>query len=243
MDLNDLYNTDKLYTLLFSSERKRKSGSIYFDSNFLFRYTTNHFFLSSFYQGEVNEYHIECAKLNLVDSAYWTYDKDIVEKLSYMKSKKEIELSHMVCAYESLNLVPKVKKEVYKAKDDDKVSDLALLMYQSYYSFGNDFSSSYVERILEVLEKDKLDYYALYDEGECVGYVSAFLNGDILKLEDFYIVPKCRNKGMATALIKEVISRYSFKYAYIISNIKNEAKMIYEHWGFNEVFRSYLIIK
>lgn len=125
-----------------------------------------------------------------------------------------------------------IKKDIDIKKVTKENSDLFLsFLYLENKRFGDDYSKRNAIRYTEVVLDGKLDYYLAMKDGIIIGYLSAFLYKDIVKLEDFYILKSYRENGYGSYLFKSVLRKYDVDYVYVLAEKESEASKIYAKYN------------
>lgn len=146
----------------------------------------------------------------------------------------ETDYEHRVCYVgfkdDIINNIKDIDIKVEKV-DSNNIDMFSAALYLENKKYGEEYSKinaiCYQNRILE----GKLNYYIIIKDRNIIGYLSAKLYDDILKLEDFYIVKKYRCNGYGSYLFKSVAKLYDAKFLYVLTLDDEPVLSLYKKYG------------
>ncbi len=105
-----------------------------------------------------------------------------------------------------------------------------------YALMGRHFASLAIAKELEqqVYNKDNTTWFLRMNRNEVLGFVSVFDNGKYYFVDNLYVLPEARNRGIADELIAEIIELYTDKPIRCIT-YNPYALTIFKRYGFVEV--------
>ncbi|WP_430884980.1 GNAT family N-acetyltransferase [Fusibacter sp. JL216-2] len=107
----------------------------------------------------------------------------------------------------------------------------------NYMHMTMDFAIRRINRKFKVYmdENIPLSLYVCYDKNEPVGNCEAFINRDIMKIEDFDILEMYQRKGFGSHVLRHLLERalsQNIEFAYLVTDHNDTAKTMYEKCGF-----------
>ena len=131
-----------------------------------------------------------------------------------------------------------------KPEDLDEVININLMCLREHYPdyFWRDHLQLWDKAFLVAEVNDRIVGYVMTRVERSMGYVSRFFPKKVGHIVSVAVLPELRRKGIATALMKEVIKRlkeiYGVKEAYLEVRVSNEpAIRLYEKLDFKKVRR------
>lgn len=129
-------------------------------------------------------------------------------------------------AFRSVNerdydFVYKVKKEAYKK-------------YVEQY-FGNWNEEQQIEYFKSFVEKYKAGAYIITLDGYDIGFYNSIIHEDRYEIGNICIIPEYQNKGIGTAILKELLSKNEDKMICLQYFKSNPVAKLYERLGFKSV--------
>jgi ribosomal protein S18 acetylase RimI-like enzyme len=126
-----------------------------------------------------------------------------------------------------------------KASNDD--IDALFAFNKELIDNYEDKSSIEYDKVLKWI-RNKLEtninaYTRIIIDGKKAGYFSFLLSGKTMELDDLYIFPEYRNKGIGSAVIEKCLSETKLPIILYVFNKNSGAVRLYERFGF-EIFKS-----
>lgn len=105
-----------------------------------------------------------------------------------------------------------------------------------YAKMGRYFASLDIAKELErqIYNKDNSIWYIATFRNSVMGFAALFDNGKYYFLDNLYVLPECRGKGVAKELVGEIVDNKADKPIRCIANNPYALKIFYSH-GFKEV--------
>lgn len=105
-----------------------------------------------------------------------------------------------------------------------------------YALMGRHFASLDIAKELEqqVYNKDNTTWFLKIHRDEVLGFVSVFDKGKHYFIDNLYVLPEARNKGIAKELIEEIVERYTNKPIKCVA-CNPYALSLFNQYGFVEV--------
>lgn len=240
-----LYTIDDLYTKEFSESKRVACGTIFKDTFLPDKYLNNYISLNKTYlSDDIKWYYSEALREKLDFVAFKALDYK-ESSFSFIRGYEHDRLSHYLADYNTINKIVSKKNVVIKEVSKDIDDDFIRVMYVESKACGEGYAKRNSKRMYDVILNDncKVKYYFLYKDNVVIGYISAFICGDYLKLEDFKISNKYRCMGYGKTLLKGVCKKYNAKYIYLLCESNSQSVSFYKHLGFKNVSNIHMIRK
>ncbi len=134
--------------------------------------------------------------------------------------------------------------KVLKADNDAVLADGIAIDIVANVPYMGDFAKDRVERKADIYRdsQKKTNLYVGYHNDDCIGNCELFIDGTIVKLEDFDIIEKYQRKGFGTSFMKEMMSiahKGGIETLYIVTDSDDTAKDMYTKCGFTKAGTKY----
>lgn len=105
-----------------------------------------------------------------------------------------------------------------------------------YAQMGRFFASLDIAKELErqVYNKDNTTWYLSTYNGRIMGFASVFDSGKHYFLDNLYVLPECRDKGVAKEIVECIVEDFTDKEIRCIA-VNPAALKIFDRFGFVEV--------
>ncbi|MCR5705498.1 MAG: GNAT family N-acetyltransferase [Acholeplasmatales bacterium] len=242
-----LFAIDDLYTAEYAESKKVACGTLYEDSLNPLKYATTYLSLNKHYTKDDIKWYYDDAIKNkrgfvqynvmgpIKDSMFSFIDGYEDERcLYYVSDSKVLDNIHIKASdYRVEEITPRL------------ADDFLRVIYVESKRFGEGYAKANAKRLYDVIlnPECRIKYYFIYKDNIPFGYISAYLDGDILKLEDFIISKNFRGKGYGMALLKEAALKHKSKLIYVVTLAEDDAKDIYNHMGFKCVGECHMVRK
>ncbi|WJP97946.1 GNAT family N-acetyltransferase [Macrococcus bovicus] len=160
--------------------------------------------------------------------------KDYAEASGYTTEKMELYQT------EELTL-GKRAGEVRIVGDDQTFKDFLAVCRVGEREYGEEFADLKTEMHTADRADDSVIQLVAYDHGQPVGKLEAILHGDLIELDDFYVLETARGKGIGTALQEKVLD-YG-QSLILIADGNDTPKEMYERQGYRKISERYELLK
>ncbi|ULG74338.1 GNAT family N-acetyltransferase [Macrococcus brunensis] len=160
--------------------------------------------------------------------------KDYAEDAGYTVEKMELYQT------EQLTL-GKRAGEVKIVGDDQTFRDFLSVCRVGELEYGEEFADLKIDMHTADRADDTVIQLVAYDNGQPVGKLEAILNGELIELDDFYVLETSRGKGIGTALQEKVLD-YG-QSLILIADGNDTPRDMYERQGYRKVSERYELLK
>lgn len=119
-------------------------------------------------------------------------------------------------------------------------------MYQEDLQYGKSYAVNNVKRQKEVLinHADHYFYIKAMLNQKVIGHFNAFIDGNIAKVDEFYVQETYQKQGFGTSLMAYMLNELKsrgIEAIYLVTNLEDTAKDLYVKYGFKQVgqFKQY----
>jgi ribosomal protein S18 acetylase RimI-like enzyme len=127
---------------------------------------------------------------------------------------------------------------------DDEFFDF---LYHEDLLFGEAYAQGNAKRQKEVLKaSDNYIYFYLEHEQQVIGHINCYIENNHAKIDEFYITETYQKQGFGSALMAHMINYLKSKQVtevYLVTDLEDTAKSLYERWGFQLVSTFYFFRK
>ena len=242
-----LFAIDNNYENEYAEKKNILCGTMYYDDKNPLKYSTTYLALNPHYtKDDIRWYYDDRVKNKKGFVQYNFVGKTKESMFSFIDDYEDERCLYYVGFSKVLdNISIKVNDYRIEMVTSNIADDFLRVMYVESKRFGEAYGRENAKRQYDVIlnEECKIKYYFIYKDNIPIGYLSAYLDGDILKLEDFIISKSYRGMGYGMALFKEVAKKYKSKLIYVVTSACDDAKDIYAHIGLKCVGECHMLRK
>ena len=156
----------------------------------------------------------------------------------------DFEKTHEIRMFNFTNLV-KLDYRIGEVKQiDSKIKDeFEKLIYNDDLRYGERYALGNSKRLADIVtSNDNFKAYGIYDGNKIVGSLYVYINKEMAKIEDFFIIEEYQKKGYGISLLTTVIDilkKYGVHDLSITADFDDTPKKIYERLGFVTISDNY----
>jgi spore maturation protein CgeE len=234
--LNNIYSMENEYVKLFSEAKEDEETISFNDLNIPDMYTHNFILYKNnngLYDYIVNQLNHLQSKGFLRIVTHYKVEQDLINRLPVKPEVTIYDIYHKKSSeYEDIKANPDCK--VIKANSSKLLDDgIRVDIKANQVDMGLDFATRRIHRKSKAYQdpNSTIDFYVCYCNDKPIGNIEYATANDVVKLEDFDILPNYQRKGFGSTVLKHLLQvayNNHIEDVYLVTDQSDTAKEIGE---------------
>ncbi len=246
MTKHDILNMEIQYVSMFSAIELKPYGYLAQDASQRDKYYHNYLHILDLEQCNQEDLEQYAQSTKQYGHINFRFEEEPIPFLNFMKDYQPSRNGYYWANINDL-VIPMKQTPTIQRIDPSVEEEFKHYLYLENREYGEQFAKNNSIRQWNVLMKEQsyTYFYALH-EGHMAGSINVTWTQTEAKIDDFTVLEHMRNKGFGSALMAHAITflkRQGVTRVYLVTDLDDTPRQMYEKWGFEYVSCCYHYIK